>query len=313
MARQLRIPILVGLLLGIASAFPHAELRAVERPMPRLSRVVLISVDGLRPDLILRANAPAMRGLMDRGSYSLWAHTTDVAVTLPSHTSMVTGVPPAKHGVDWNSDRPRNRDPYPKYPTLFEVARKAGYTTAMAAGKSKLQALAKPGTLTWSYVPSETVGLDSIVADTAVAWIGSFAPQVLFVHLPNVDTAGHREGWGSAAQVAAVGTADRCIGAIVNALRSRGILDSTLILVTADHGGAGKTHGPKDPRSLTIPWIVAGPGVCPGNDLTTDASLSIATEDTFATLCYVLGLTPPRPVDGKPVLEAFCAGSVRSR
>jgi len=275
------------------------------RPIPQITRVLLVSVDGLRPDLALLANGPSMRALMARGTYTLWAKTTALAVTLPSHTSMLTGVPPSKHGITWNSARPASEQVYPRWPTLFEIAREAGYTTAMAAGKPKFSTLAKPGTLTRSFVPSDSIPSDAAVTDTAIAWIRSLAPTVLFVHLPNVDLAGHSEGWGSSHQLAAIAEADRCVGRLLAALEARGITDSTLVLLTADHGGAGKSHGPDETRSLMIPWIVAGPGVRQGFDLTTEADVSVRTEDTFATLCYVLGITPPRPIEGHPVLAAF--------
>jgi len=275
------------------------------RPIPGISRVLIISVDGLRPDLSLRANAPVLRSLMVRGSYSLWAQTTAVAVTLPSHVSMFTGVPPSKHGVEWNSVLPTKRIIYPAWPTLFELARKAGYTTAMAAGKSKFQGLTEPSTLTWSFVPKATVISDTEVTDRAIQWIDRFGPQVLFVHLPGVDIAGHTSGWGSQEQLDAIANADNCIGRLLDAYKEKALLDSTFVLVTADHGGAGKSHGPDDPRSRMIPWIVVGPGVRSDYDLTREEDLTVKTEDTFATACYVLGITPPRPVDGHPVLQIF--------
>jgi arylsulfatase A-like enzyme len=205
--------------------------------------------------------------------------------------------------VDWNNDQPGR---YPAWPTLFEIARQAGYTTAMAAGKSKFHALERAGSLNWSYVPSASVVTDASVADSAVAWIALHKPQVFFVHLPGVDTAGHKYGWGSPEQLDAIAVADASIGRMLEVLRDQNTLDSTLVIVSSDHGGAGKSHGAGDSRSLFIPWIAAGSGVCANVDLTTDANLMVKTEDTFATAAYVLGLTPPRPVDGKPVLEIFC-------
>jgi arylsulfatase A-like enzyme len=239
----------------------------------------------------------------------MWARTTDLAVTLPSHTSMLTGVPPEKHRVDWNDDQPGR---FPAWPTLFELARQAGYSTAMAAGKSKFHAFQEPGALDWSYVPGVNVVTDASVADTAVAYIALHRPEVLFVHLPGVDTAGHRYGWGSQEQLDAITVADASIGRVLDALRGQRLLDSTLVIVSSDHGGAGKSHGGVDPRSRFIPWIAAGPGVCANLDLTTDADLSVRTEDTFATAAYVLGITPPKRVDGKPVMEIFCpSGSAK--
>jgi type I phosphodiesterase/nucleotide pyrophosphatase len=291
------------------SGAPNVAHAAPRRPIPYLTRVLIVSVDGLRGDLALRANAPTLHALLARGSFTMWARTTDVAVTLPSHVSMLTGVPPEKHRVDWNNDQPGR---YPAWPTLFEIARLAGYTTAMAAGKSKFHALEKAGSLNWSYVPGVSVVKDASVADTAVAWIALRQPQVFFVHLPGVDTAGHKYGWGSPEQLAAIAVADASIGRMLQALRDQKALDSTLVIVSSDHGGAGKSHGAGDSRSLFIPWIAAGAGVCANLDLTTDANLTVKTEDTFATAAYVLGLTPSRPVDGKPVMAIFCgSGSVR--
>ena len=95
--------------------------------------VVVVSLDGLRPDVGLRANMPALRALMNRGSFTMYATTTDVAITLPSHTSMLTGVPPEQHGITYNAD-PRPADkPVPDWPTLFETAYGA------LAGKLKLR------------------------------------------------------------------------------------------------------------------------------------------------------------------------------
>ena len=75
--------------------------------------------------------------------------------------------------------------------------------------------------------------------------------------------------------------------------------------MTADHGGAGKSHGPDDPRSRETPWIISGPGVRHDFDLSTLAELTVRTEDTFATRCSVLGIAPALAVDGRVVSEVF--------
>lgn len=304
------MPRRVGAILALLAAAPiflastgARAARVPARPIPAIARVLIVSVDGLRGDVALRAATPTLHALLARGSYTMWSQTTDLAVTLPSHASMLTGVPPEKHGVTWNNDQPGR---YPSWPTLFELAHTAGYTTAMAAGKSKFHAFEKPGALDRSFVPGAQVVDDRTVADTAVAWIGRYRPQVFFVHLPGVDSAGHGFGWGSREQTDAVAVADACIGRMLDALQGQHALDSTLVIVTSDHGGAGRSHGAGDPRSRFIPWIAAGPGVCGSVDLTAHADLTIRTEDTFATAVYALGITPPHAVDGRPVLAIFC-------
>lgn len=288
---------------AVATA-PTPPISATAPVRPYLSRVMVISADGLRPDLLLRANTPHMHAMFQRGSYSFWARTTAMSVTLPSHTSMLTGVPPHRHGITWNSDIPLKEPIYPAYPTLFELAKHVGYTTAMAAGKVKFKTLDKPGTLDWIFVTEDT-GTDDEVASAATALIRQHQPQVMFIHFPSIDTAGHAFGWGSPQQVAVIENMDACLGRVLDTLAEARLLDSTLVILTADHGGAGKEHGPDDPRSRHIPWIAMGPGVKQGYDLTRDESLVINTEDTFATACFMLGIPLDRlhkKVDGRPVL-----------
>lgn len=275
------------------------------RPIPQIRKVVIISVDGLRPDLAIRADTPNIHALMNAGSFTLWARTTAESVTLPSHTSMLTGVTPVKHWIQWNQDLPLNHPVYPMFPTIFELAKQAGYTTAMVAGKSKFINLDKPGTLDWIFVPATTKVEDPEVAVAAVQIILAHQPDLLFVHLPSVDNVGHLYGWSSPQQMEAIHQADASIGLVLWALDRLHVRDSTFILVTSDHGGAGLSHRPDDERSRHIPWIVVGPHVRRGLDLTIYENLQIDTEDTFSTVAYVLGIPIIKPVDGHPVMEIF--------
>jgi predicted AlkP superfamily pyrophosphatase or phosphodiesterase len=287
----------------VLSAVAACWLSAASDASPR---VVIVSIDGLRPDVALRADMPALRSLMARGSYTMFAATTDVAVTLPSHASMLTGVSPAKHGIHFNND-PGPGDPLePAWPTLLQVAHRAGLTTAMSAGKSKFSEFASPGALDLSFLPPRGgTASDSAVAAAAASWIATRRPQVLFVHFAGPDLVGHAQGWGSPAQIEAVAASDRALRQVLSALSSAELTDSTLVIVSADHGGAGKTHGGKDPRSHFIPWIAAGPGVRHDFDLTRQPGLQVRTEDTFSTACAWLGLAIEKPVEGRAVTEIF--------
>lgn len=277
------------------------------RPIPAIERVVLISIDGLRPDLALRANMPTLRGMLREGAYTFWAKTTAVSITLPSHTSMVTGVRPDKHGITWNSDLPLSEPVYPKRPTVMEMATQAGYVTAMVAGKSKFAALNRPGTIQHVFVPAEANSAvdNDTVAARAEEIISAYKPALLFIHFPDVDGTGHDLGWGSPQQIATIEKTDAALARIFAALARAGLRESTLVILSADHGGAGRTHGADDARSRHIPWIAVGPGVKHGYDLTQDADLEVRTEDSAATICYVLGLPQPGYFEGKPVMAAF--------
>jgi predicted AlkP superfamily pyrophosphatase or phosphodiesterase len=297
----------IGLLLVVAFAggLRAGETAKLKRPVPGIEHVLIISVDGLRPDRLLLADTPVLHALIKGGTYTMWAKTTGFATTLPSHTSMLTGTNPRRHGIEWNADLPLKEVVYPKYPTIFEVAKKAGCTTAFVSGKSKFEPLVKPGTLDYTFVPHEDLEVDEPVCDVAVKVIAQLKPDLLFVHFPADDKVGHKYGWGSAEQLAAIARADACIGRILAALEQAGIRRSTFVIVTSDHGGEGKTHGPNDDRSRNIPWIASGPGVKADFDLTQIEQLDVRTEDTAATALYLLGLPLGDYLEGKPVLPAF--------
>ena len=276
------------------------------RPVEQVKRVVIISIDGLRPDLLLRARTPHLRELFENGTYTFWARTTAASITLPSHVSMLTGVVPEVHAITWNADLPLEKQVYPNAPTLFELAKESGYTTALAAGKSKFTIMAKPGTIDWGYYPSTLTCENPEVVAQADRILRDHKPDVMVVHLPSVDNAGHAKGWGAPEMMSAIEQSDESVGQLVRTLEELGLRGETMILITADHGGAGRTHGPEDPRSRTIPWIVNGPGIRKGFDLTRLGDLDVETYDTFTTTCHMLGIKVERRVRGKfvaPILE----------
>src|SRR5437762_6793143 len=125
--------------------------RPAQQAAPSLEHVVIVSIDGLRPDMMLRNNTPVMRSLMRSGCYTMWARTTEVSITLPSHVSMLTGVVPERHAIWWNIELDKEYMRYPAVPTIFELAKARGLSTALAVGKGKLEALGKQGSLDWAY------------------------------------------------------------------------------------------------------------------------------------------------------------------
>lgn len=292
------------------------------RPIKQVDHIVIISIDGLRPDVLLRADAPNIRSLMAHGCFTFWARTTAVALTLPSHVSMLTGVIPVRHGIHWNEDLPLAKPYYPKVPTLFELAHKVGYTTAMVAAKSKFDVLNRPGTIDWLYLPqfampeaqaatqpmelqstTSTVASAQIITEHVIRVLKDHKPDVLMVHFGSTDVIGHSTGWGTPEQVAEVGKIDSDIGQILKTEDRLSLQKRTAIIITSDHGGAGRTHGADDERSRNIPWIIYAPGIRQNYDLTRIQSLTVNTYDTFATACWLLGIHTPAGIDGKPITE----------
>lgn len=261
---------------------------------PHATRVLILSIDGLRPDAIPLAPMPNLMALMQSGAYTLAAQTVFPSVTLIAHSSMLTGLCPAKHGVNWNDYIPENG--YAQGTDLFDLAHAAGLQTAMYVNKEKLRQITEPAsTDRFVYVNDR----DSVLADALLADF----PQdfgLLFVHFGTTDGMGHVHGWMSPEQLSVAYRADEALGRILAELDARGLRDETLVIVSADHGGHDTTHGTYMPVDMTIPWVAAGPGITPGV-----LASPVHTMDTAATAAYVLGLPIPSEWDGVPVYEAL--------
>lgn len=269
-----------------------------------VDRVLIVSIDGARPDCLLRAATPNLRSLMDHGSFSMYARTTDFAVTNPSHVSMLTGVIPEAHGITTNTD-PRP-DEFIKVPTIFDIAKQHGLSTAMVSAKSKFSIFNKSNSIDYSWLSPEGSGPDEPVADNAARIVREHKPQVMFVHFATSDANGHGRGWGTPEHLAALSNIDTLLGKVLAAYDAAGIRDGTLIIISADHGGTGRSHGRDDPRSRYIPWIASGPGVRQNFDLTRlGTGFDVTTFDTFATACDALKLPIPDHSEGNPVLPIY--------
>jgi arylsulfatase A-like enzyme len=250
----------------------------------------------MRPDALDQANTPIMDELRAAGAYVPNAQTVYISYTLPSHASMLSGMTPDKHGL--NFPHPYIDWPGLNGPTLFSVAHDAGLETAMVVGKKKLDYLVLPNSVDKA---SCADAHDTDVKEQAIEFIEEGLPEVLFIHFPDTDRVGHAHGWMSDNQLYAIGFVDSLIGEIVAALEGSGYLDSTLLIVTADHGGHYFGHGDDSPLDRTIPWLAVGPGVPQGITL----NCGVNTYDTAATALYALELPIPETWDGQPVLDIF--------
>lgn len=273
---------------------PTPSPTATETPPPA-RRVLILSLDGLRPEAITLAPMPELQALMQSGASSLLAQTIYPPGTLPTHASMLTGLCPEKHGVDWNDYDPARG--HASGTSLFDLAHAAGLTTVMVAGKDKLSQISAPASLDrFEYINDRGLVIAQYAADEVI-------PQgfdLLFVHFPTPDWMGHTYGWLSWEYLSVVRQDDRALGILLAALDQAGLRDETLVIVTADHGGHDQTHSTRRPEDMTIPWIVAGPGV-----LSVALTGPVSTTDTAATAAWALGLPLPPEWDGIPVYEAF--------
>jgi predicted AlkP superfamily pyrophosphatase or phosphodiesterase len=278
-------------------------------PDEPVEHVVVIGVDGLTPAGIRDADTPNIDALVAAGAHSFQARAVMPTTSAPNWASMIMGVPPEAHGIldkKWDARAIRGRSHCGTAPgrlptNLFRLTRAqrpdadvvalyewAGFGALLAHGDGRKEN---------THIPTRT-------AQAAVDRIAKTRPLLLFVQFVHTDNLGHRFGHGSAKYLEGVAIADEMIGRIMAALDAAGIRQSTVVIVTSDHGGVGKTHGGDTPAEILIPWIIAGPGVRRGATLADP----IVTTDTAATVVALLGDEPPACWTGKPVAGAFAPG-----
>lgn len=289
-----------------AERAPASEPAALPALEQRSEHVVIISLDGLRPDAIEKFGAKTLQRLMREGTYTLNARTILPSKTLPSHTSMLTGVDADQHGITWNTEEV-DAHGHVDVPTVFGLAKERGFRTAAFFSKTKFHHLEAPNTI--DYVRSPKGGmLDPMwLAPYTVSLVEEYletadrSPNLMFVHIGEPDYAGHLYGWMSSMYRKAVRQADDAVAEVLADATKRFGAGNFTVIVTADHGGHGRNHGSSDPRDTTIPWITWGKGVQQGVTLPG----TIRTMDTAATALWLLGIHAPAEWVGNPVASAF--------
>jgi predicted AlkP superfamily pyrophosphatase or phosphodiesterase len=280
------------LVAAVCVLLPVRQPEAVGQEAAGLRYVIIVSFDGLRPDA-LRAVMPAP--LLARAAFTWQARTILPSVTLPSHTSMLTGVAPAVHRMLANSWSP-SQD-YVKVPTVFSVATEARRRSAMFVTKQKLLYLARPGTVTRAEFLVFPRYDQTAAVREAMRHLAAAQPHLLFIHVADLDDIGHRDGWMSPPYLEVVRSVPSTITLVLDTLTRMLALDRSLFIATADHGGHGRVHGSDRPEDVTIPWLAFG-AVTPG-----PIERPVTTYDTAATAVSALGLAVPAGWHGRPVLQ----------
>lgn len=257
---------------------------------------LFVMIDGLRPDALAQCHCPTLQGLMASGAYSLQARSVMPSVTLPCHMSIFHSVPPTRHGVTTNDWQPMARP----LPGLIDVAKNAGLRCAAIHNWEPLRNLSQPLSLDAILYRDRSYDEDGDdwVAEAAVHHLTTCVTDFAFIYFGTVDTWGHRYGWMSDEYLRQAERADRNLGRVLATLPA-----SIHVLVQADHGGHERSHGTEMAEDMTIPWIVAGPSIRQGHELTGPVSLL----DTTPTLARILNLPHHRDWEGACVTEAFAA------
>lgn len=236
---------------------PTAPLaNATEAPTTPYEHVILIVVDGVRPDVLLEANTPNIDDLTVNGSYTWNAWTVTPSVTIAAVPSIYTGATPEVHGVtDWEGEI------YAE--TLTEVFNEAGLVSAIVGNDDILGGYSATYSTGYYY----NVEADKHFTDIAIEWFAEYRPFFLTIYNPMPDRMAHAYGHESDEYREAIESADFHIGRLVDNLKELGVYERTLIVITPDHGMTGTSHGGGNETDMRIFSIWHGPGVKSGYEM----------------------------------------------
>lgn len=271
-----------------------------------VEHVVIIGCDGFGSVGFTASNAPVLHRLMREGSYTLHARGVMPTSSSPNWASIIMGAGPEQHGVTSNEWETNKFEIAPVavgsggiFPTIFGALREQRPAAYIACVHDWVGfgRLLEPRAMDLL----ENVTGSPNTARRAAEVIRAHKPTLLFVHFDEVDHAGHQFGWKSPQFFQAVEEVDGLIGGLLGALEQAGIRDRTVVIMTADHGGKGKSHGDPTMEEIEIPIILSGPGIKRGHEIIDPVN----TYDTAATVAELLGLRPPKAWIARPIQEAL--------
>jgi choline-sulfatase len=287
------------------------------KPPPAIRNVLLISIDTLRADHLSaygfrRPTTPNIDAVAREGVLFKNVHTP-VPMTLPAHVSMLTGTLPPTHGL---RDNLQNRLPEGSL-TLAEMLKARGFTTGAIVSTfvldrrfgtsqgfdsydDRFQAVHKIGDL------RERKGDEA--TRRAREWLDEHKDRTFFflVHLydphdPYEPPEPFASQWKAHPYEGEVAFADHCVGQVMEKLRQLGLYDSTLIVITGDHGEMLGEHGELNhgfflyEGALRVPLVVRVPHA---EAAARQVDVPVSLIDIVPTVLSLLGAEVPKAVQG---------------
>jgi predicted AlkP superfamily pyrophosphatase or phosphodiesterase len=273
------LPVLLSLWVAASCGIFFSRPAGAQEQTAR-TPVILISIDGMKPEYVLEADAhglkiPNLRRFVKEGAYSTGVHGVVPTVTYPSHTTIITGVSPAKHGIYANTTFDPLQKNYGgwywyaediKVPTLWDAAVDAHHTTvnvhwpvSIAAritwnlpqywrtgtpdDRKLLRVLSTPGLLDalekdlgpYADGINEDIDGDENRARFAARLLELKHPDFATIYLTALDTEEHASGPFSPQSNATLERIDAALGGILAAVK-RAYGERAVVCVVSDHG-----------------------------------------------------------------------------
>ena len=214
--------------------------------------VILVGIDGFRPDYLDRGVTPTLSGLRADGAFAAMRPSFP-SVTFPNHYTLVTGLHPDRHGIVnntmvdaelgrfslGNAAAVTNGEWWDEGEPIWVTAERAGLTTGTMFWPGSEAEIDGVRPTHWTVFDQSMSG-DARV-DRVLQWLdlpGDQRPDFATLYFDIVDTAGHHHGPAAAETTEAVASVDASMARLIEGLEARGLSDRTTLVVVSDHGMA---------------------------------------------------------------------------
>jgi arylsulfatase A-like enzyme/Flp pilus assembly protein TadD len=301
---------------------------AAQTPAKPALNVVLITIDTLRADHLgcygyKQIKTPNIDGLAADGVRFESAFAV-VPVTLPSHSSMLTGTYPMLSGMhDFSGNKLS-----PLQPTLASVLKQAGYQTGAVIGAAVLDSrFGLNQGFDFYYDHFDFSRLDeanldemerpgNVVADVALDWLAKNSQKKVFLwmhlydpHFPYHPPEPYSREYAARPYDGEIAFADEQVGRLLRFLKEKGIYQNTLIVLCGDHGESLGEHGEKTHgffiynATMHVPLIIRLPeNRLPENAAARTVADPASLVDLMPTVLGAVGLKIPSQVQGRSLL-----------
>ncbi len=255
----------------------------------KYSHVIVIGVDGAG-SWFKDADTPNFDKIFENGAITYKALSSKPTISAECWGSMLIGVGPEIHKL---TNKRVSALPYPvwsKHPTVFRRIRKA-YPKAELGSYCDWNPINK-GIVEKGLGVNKQTARDKELTPLVCDYISQKKPEFLFVHFDSVDGAGHSNGYGTENHIKAINAVDKLIGDVYSAVDGAGILDDTLFMVIADHGGTnneeGKgSHGGWTDEEKYVTFAAVG------KDINSGEIKEMNIRDLAAVILYAMGIEAP--------------------
>jgi predicted AlkP superfamily pyrophosphatase or phosphodiesterase len=275
---------------------------------PRDKRVLVIGIDGVRPDVLAEVGTPNIDALIADGTFADDVESKAQTISGPGWSSMVIGAWPDKHLVINNDFTGNNYADYPDFLTRLEMV-DPDLSTFAVVDWPPLGTTESGGPLFSDTIDAklnfngeeggyEAADAASIAA--AIRYLSNQDPDAAFVYIGNPDVAAHDTGV-SPEYRRSIEIADSQVGELLAAIRSRPTYhqEDWLILVSTDHGHKEEGgHGGDSPEEKTVFWLASGPSTLKG---TSNAAPNLVDIAVTALAHLGVEVDPAWQLDGKVV------------